>query len=74
MTHKGRQYTREEMINAWNTREERTCKVQASFTNVWGAGYWSKFYELTCGDSFEWNDEKPPNRCPECGAKVVENG
>lgn len=55
--------TAEEAIEAWNTRAERTCRVEKS-----PDGYgWNG----ECGNFFP-PSVPPRNFCPRCGGKVVE--
>lgn len=61
----------EDVIKAWNTRSERTCTVDAMCFNDATSHY---EYWLSCGDSFEWIDDTPPDYCMYCGAKVVDDG
>lgn len=61
--------TEAEAIEAWNTRAERTCEELGSI-RIWQECYvWS--HELSCGHEVDTLDMEPPNYCPECGAKVV---
>lgn len=54
----------------WNSRAERTCRVELSH-KVEGDGCYTYFeYELSCGDMFTWCDSTPPDFCPNCGARV----
>ena len=57
-------------IEAWNTRSERTCRIESVFNDDWEYPIWD--YELSCGHSFEAIIKEAPTYCPECGAKVVE--
>lgn len=54
---------------------ERTCKVESccAYTYDFSPEIYYEF-EMQCGGSFDWNDEEPPNYCPNCGAKVVNDG
>lgn len=57
---------------AWNTRAERTCRVESE--RIIDYGYtvqraeWT--FDLSCGHSVTWDE--CPDYCPVCGAKVVE--
>lgn len=54
--------SREEAIEAWNTRAERTCRLRSRYTSLY-------CYECSeCGKGMkpEWA------YCPKCGAKVVD--
>lgn len=65
--------TEAEAIAAWNTRAERTCKVEGDYWHDHG-GDGSDTYEfvLSCGHKVEWlDDDDSPRYCPRCGAKVV---
>ena len=62
--------TKAEAIAAWNTRAERTCKEYGSI-RVWqSCNVWS--HELSCGHEVDTLESEPPNYCPNCGAKVVD--
>lgn len=50
-----------ELIEAWNTRAERTCR----WKHIEGTWFISE-----CGERYE--RVIPDNYCPNCGAKVVE--
>lgn len=54
-------------IEAWNTRNEPTCRVEAMHA---GPGIFE--YELSCGHGCEWTWPVPPAFCPSCGARVKE--
>ena len=56
-----------EVIEAWNTRAERTCEVLGEDYDEL-LEYWNT--ELSCGHAFN-GMAKYVNYCPECGAKVV---
>ena len=58
-----------EATAAWNTRAERTCRVDGGYT--YGERDELRAWALSCGHEFDWNDEEPPKYCPSCGAKVV---
>ena len=60
-------YSKEEAAAAWNTRHVETCKVEGSYYSELMDVY---VFSLSCGDSILWNDEEPPNCCPDCGRKV----
>lgn len=59
--------TPEELTQAWNTRHVETCKVVGSYYSELMDVY---VFSFSCRDSIWWNDEEPPNYCPECGRKV----
>ena len=62
--------TEAEAISAWNTRYERTCEEFGS-VRVWqSCNVWS--HELSCGHEADTLESEPPNYCPNCGAKVVD--
>ena len=64
--------TEAEAIAAWNTRAERTCKIESTIFiegEYVPCPYYE--YEMECGGQFRWDDVEPPNCCPCCGAKVV---
>lgn len=49
---------------------ERTCEEFGSL-RIWQECYvWS--HDLSCGHEVDTLDMEPPNYCPNCGAKVVE--
>ena len=55
----------QEAIESWNTRYEPICKYKAVCDE--------QFWETECGMTYECYDAaEPPNYCPNCGAKVVE--
>lgn len=60
-------WDREKLAGAWNTRAERTCSVESSRHDVDGSWHY-----LTCGHRADTWLEAPPNYCPVCGAKVVD--
>ena len=60
--------TRDEAVEAWNSRVERTCRIVHD-----GHGHWECD---ECGGSIDWDscdDADPPSCsfCPNCGAKVI---
>lgn len=56
----------------WNRRAERTCNVEPSHVEQEIGGYSYLEVELSCGHAFTWDDGTPPDYCPSCGAKVVD--
>lgn len=60
---------KENAIEAWNTRAERTCKVIEMHEHVTMDE--PDIAELSCGHDIMVFDMEPPNYCPNCGAKVV---
>ena len=55
--------SRQEAVNDWNTRAERTCEIVDSenkFVN-WECS--------ACGEEIKYSD----NYCPNCGAKVIQD-
>ena len=58
--------TREAVIEAWNTRAERTCR---NVNDVMKTGE-IQFVCSECGGTDDW---ARPNYCPHCGARVVSN-
>lgn len=59
-----------EAIDAWNTRAERTCRME--YNEDWSGDelYPTEAYQCSvCGHITQ---EGLPNYCPGCGAKVVE--
>lgn len=65
--------TEAKAIAAWNTRAERTCKVESSYLNDFTSNHecWYEF-EMQCGYRFTWDEMEQPKCCPNCGARVVE--
>ena len=63
---------REEAIEAWNTREERTCELNGTISWEWNTTS-TTFYthSLSCGHNVTTTEPEPPCYCEECGAKVV---
>ena len=58
-------------INAWNTRHRETCRIVQSEPD---GQMWVFRHEFSCGcgqRNLFTSDSKPPNYCPNCGAKVV---
>lgn len=64
--------TEAEAIEAWNSRAERTCKVEGDYWHDHGGdGYDTYEYVLSCGHKVEWlDDDKEPRYCPQCGARI----
>lgn len=60
--------TKEEAIEAWNTRAERTCRNVAD--NYYGMGFVCS--ECTRAVPEDEYDHEVDKYCPCCGAKVVE--
>ena len=59
----------EENMAKYGWVRERTCTVESwRDSSPWTSIQWI----LSCGDTVEWDYEKPPNYCPWCGAKVVD--
>ena len=60
------------IIDAWNTRAERTCKIEGSRSIDYGYASVGMVWEwdLSCGHTVEAEDS--PDYCPQCGARVVE--
>lgn len=63
-----------ELIDAWNTRAERTCHMNivkdGPLCSVWKfdcCGF--EYVENKCD---QWQTDLPRTWCPHCGAKVVE--
>ena len=64
--------TEAEAVAAWNRRAGRTCNVESSHVEQ-EIGYYSYLeVELSCGHEFTWDDGTPPDYCPNCGARVIE--
>lgn len=64
--------TEAEAIAAWNSRAERTCKIESSYLNDFTSNHecWYEF-EMQCGYKFTWDEMEPPTYCPNCGARVM---
>lgn len=62
----------DEAVEAWNRRAERTCNVESSHVEQEMGDYSYLEVELSCGHAFTWDDCTPPDFCPYCGAKVVD--
>ncbi|MBR4687081.1 MAG: hypothetical protein IKP01_02105 [Bacteroidales bacterium] len=56
-----------------NALAERTCRIESSYLNDFTSEHecWYEF-EMECGYRFTWDEMEPPNHCPNCGAKVIE--
>lgn len=63
----------EQAIAAWNTRAERTCRIESSYLNDFTSKHecWYEF-EMQCGYRFTWDEMEPPRFCPNCGGEVRE--
>ena len=59
--------TAEEWTDAWNARAERTCIAEENSDASYGD---CMFVCSECGADLD--NERLPNYCPQCGAKVVE--
>lgn len=53
-------------------RAERTCNVESSHVEQEIGDYSYLEVELSCGHAFTWDDGTPPDYCPYCGARVVD--
>lgn len=53
---------------------ERTCTVVSTIRHDYEGGYAGTCYEheLSCGHKTWWDYDCPPDWCPWCGAKVVD--
>lgn len=60
-------YSEAEAIEAWNTRYERTCKMEVFSMHDEGD---FTFRCSECGKGYV--EYEPPRYCPHCGARVVE--
>lgn len=58
--------TRSEAIEAWNTRAERTCKIDGTYDDEFGI-----YDHLSCGHVAMRQWPEKTNYCPNCGRKVV---
>lgn len=51
-----------------------TCKVESScaieFDTLISPDYFE--FEMSCGSRFRWSDNEPPDYCPGCGRKVMD--
>lgn len=65
--------TREEAIEAWNTRAERTCQIKQHRCMNCDHEINDKAYfvSVDLGDGFWTADSRRANYCPNCGAKVI---
>lgn len=65
-----------ELIEAWNTRAERTCHKKLMTTEDYAGTEVYCFGCSECGEFLSYPDcyglYDGPNYCPNCGAKVVE--
>ena len=63
-----------ELIEAWNTREERTCKMElvkrSPIYDVWRFSCCGYEYSENITDSGA--TELPGTRCPKCEARIIE--
>lgn len=57
-------HTEAEAIDAWNTRAERTCRMETEES----CQNWNSCSECDA----DYYTDQPINYCPNCGAKVVE--
>lgn len=57
-----KQHTQSEMLNAWNTRYNLTCKQTDTYENI-----------FECSECGTLDTDGIPNYCPGCGAKVMRN-
>lgn len=64
---------REKAIAAWNTRVERTCRVDVRERRIMHQ-YWNECVCSECDQNFWMNEAffPMPLYCPNCGRKVVE--
>ncbi len=69
------------MAERWNRRSGSTCEqrrtrracyVECSHMEIEHGDYAYLEVELSCGHAFTWDDGTPPDYCPHCGAKVVD--
>lgn len=68
-------YDKEEAIEAWNSRHERTCKRVADEAYRYDDFECSECGWVVWGFLMEHEGEgvvSQPNYCPSCGAKIVE--
>lgn len=62
---------RREAMRAWNTRAERTCRIDG----VRGGGNCgTTTYRLSCGHAAVMPEGTRFGHCPECGAKIEGGG
>lgn len=57
----------DENMAAHGWKQIKTCKVVGSYYSELMDVY---VFSFSCRDSIWWNDEEPPNYCPDCGRKV----
>ena len=61
------------MVQAWNTRAERTTKMYRDEHGIWHCAACEHGADTITGSSgtlYSWNDSWAPNYCPHCGARV----
>ena len=56
------------------TLGSETCKVESSVAIEFGTHISPDFFEfeMICGYRFRWSDNEPPDYCPGCGRKVMD--
>ena len=64
--------TKEDAIETWNTRYERTCHLDKSFIAPMTIDGIQEWYCSNCDEFSYFDEDEPPNYCSNCGAKVVE--
>lgn len=66
--------TEAEAIEAWNSRAERTCRMELTDLSS-GSAYHDVWLCCACGEQVEQHTvmgkSEPPNYCPNCGARVT---
>lgn len=62
--------TEQEAVDAWNTRAERTCRME--YNEDWSGDELYPTEACQCAVCGRITQEGLPNYCPNCGAKVVE--
>ena len=71
--HNGHYY--EELVNMSDSDLadliDPTCHLVGTTLQTWTDGTHAFYHELSCGHTCETVWAKPPEYCPECGARVV---
>lgn len=60
--------TEDEAIEAWNTRHERTCQIEGTYSDEFAI-----YDHLTCGHVNLRHWHEPTSYCSTCGARVKED-
>lgn len=69
----GYRNTEQEAIDAWNTRIERTCRIEEDWDYDGECpAYYRDYVCSECKEDFIYYKHSRISYCPNCGAKVVE--